>query len=48
MKCYDHSFTECKIEGKSPVRRLLVKLVQRRKDEATPEAVAPGVRGVYM
>lgn len=35
---------DAKIEGKSPVRRLLVQVVQRRQDEATARAVAPGTK----
>lgn len=38
---------DAEIEGKSAVRRLLVQLVQGRKDEATARAVALGMsRGV--
>lgn len=36
---------DAKIEDKSPVRRLLVHLVQRRRDEATTKAVAAGMKG---
>lgn len=36
---------DAKIEGKSLVRRLLVHLVQRRRDEATTKVVAVGMKG---
>lgn len=43
IKCYDQSFRDAKIEGKSPVRRLLVQVVQRRV-KPPPRAVALGTK----